>query len=216
MNPSGPREHSSGKLRRLGRVTKRGDTYLRMLLIHGARAELRSAKVAKKRELPLDRTRAWALALAERIGHNKAAVALANKTARRLWAAEHYTTATAPLAKKRFTRSLAMGVHTRVNRLTLLYGAQSRGGACVGRSFHDYARRWCTINQRGNPFCILDRIYLSLDASATVFRCAWIIRCRILNTETLRGDWYMRRSCRGHIRCGRRIARLEDSAKAAD
>jgi transposase len=85
-----PREHSSGQRRRLGRVTKRGDVYLRTLLTHGARAVLRSAKVAHKKGQPLDRTRAWALALAERIGHNKAAIALANKTARRLWAAEHH------------------------------------------------------------------------------------------------------------------------------
>ena len=84
-----PREHSSGNTRRLGRVTKRGDLYLRMLLIHGARAMLRSARLAKKKQQPLDRTRAWALALSERVGHNKAAVALANKQARRLWAAEH-------------------------------------------------------------------------------------------------------------------------------
>lgn len=91
-----PREHSSGKVRRLGRVTKRGDVYLRMLLIHGARAVLRSAKVAKKKEQPLDRTRAWALELSERVGHNKAAVALANKTARRLWAAEHHRTSFDP------------------------------------------------------------------------------------------------------------------------
>jgi transposase len=87
-----PREHSSGTIRRLGRVTKRGDVYLRMLLIHGARAVLRSAKVAAKKQQPLDRTRAWALALSERVGHNKAAVALANKTARRLWAAERHRT----------------------------------------------------------------------------------------------------------------------------
>ena len=85
-----PREHSSGNTRRLGRVTKRGDLYLRMLLIHGARAMLRSARLAKKKQQPLDRTRAWALALSERVGHNKAAVALANKQARRLWAAEHH------------------------------------------------------------------------------------------------------------------------------
>jgi len=84
-----PREHSSGSHRRLGRITKRGDVYLRMLLIHGARALLRSAKLARTKGLPLDRTRAWALALAGRVGTNRAAVALANKTARRLWAAEH-------------------------------------------------------------------------------------------------------------------------------
>jgi transposase len=85
-----PREYSSGKTRHLGRVSKRGDVYLRMLLIHGARAVLRSAKLAQKKQQPLDRTRAWVLALSERVGHNKAAVALANKTARRLWAAEHH------------------------------------------------------------------------------------------------------------------------------
>ena len=85
-----PREHSSGGTRRLGRITKRGDTYLRTLLIHGARSALVAAHTARKRGQPLDRTQQWALALAERKGHNKAAVALANKTARRLWAAEHH------------------------------------------------------------------------------------------------------------------------------
>ncbi len=85
-----PRENSSGNRRQLGRITKRGDTYLRMLLIHGARAVLRSAKVARSKGSDLDKTQAWALALSERVGHNKAAVALANKTARRLWAAEHH------------------------------------------------------------------------------------------------------------------------------
>lgn len=91
-----PREHSSGSTRRLGRITKRGDTYLRMLLVHGARAALRAAVVARKKGVPLDRTQAWALALSERLGHNKAAVALANKTARRLWAAEHHRTSFDP------------------------------------------------------------------------------------------------------------------------
>lgn len=91
-----PREHSSGDQRRLGRITKRGDAYLRTLLIHGARAVLSSARTARKRGDPLDRTRSWALELADRIGHNKAAVALANKTARRLWAAEHHGTAFDP------------------------------------------------------------------------------------------------------------------------
>lgn len=91
-----PREHSSGSTRRLGRITKRGDTYLRTLMIHGARATLRSATLARKKGEPLDHTRAWALALADRVGHNKAAVALANKTARRLWAAEHHRTSFDP------------------------------------------------------------------------------------------------------------------------
>jgi transposase len=61
-----PREHSSGARRQLGRITKRGDTYLRMLLIHGARAALRAAKATRKKGAPLDATQSWVLALAER------------------------------------------------------------------------------------------------------------------------------------------------------
>lgn len=76
-----PRERSSGLIRRLGSISKRGDVYLRMLLLHGARAVLWSA--AKHRT---DRLRAWALHLQTLRGHNKAAVALANKLARIVWA----------------------------------------------------------------------------------------------------------------------------------
>ena len=76
-----PRERSSGNTRRLGRITKRGDVYLRMLLIHGARSVLWTAK---QRVRP-DRLRSWALALERTRGHNKAAVALANKLARIIW-----------------------------------------------------------------------------------------------------------------------------------
>lgn len=81
-----PREHSSGKLRKLGSITKRGDAYLRTLLIHGARAVLQAAWMKRKRGQALDRFHTWALDTAERRGHNKAAVAVANKLARRLWA----------------------------------------------------------------------------------------------------------------------------------
>jgi transposase len=87
-----PREHSSGAQRRLGRISKRGDGYLRLLLIHGARAALRAAHVRVHRQQPLTRLQTWALTTQQRIGHNKAAVALANKTARRLWAMEHHHT----------------------------------------------------------------------------------------------------------------------------
>ena len=55
-----------------------------MLLIHGARAVLWHAKRPTAR--PLDRLRAWALQLERLRGHNKAAVALANKLARIVWA----------------------------------------------------------------------------------------------------------------------------------
>jgi transposase len=77
-----PNEHSSGSKRRLGAISKRGDGYLRMLLIHGARALLAAAP---KQKSP-DRLRTWALRLSDRVGHNKATVALANKLARYAWA----------------------------------------------------------------------------------------------------------------------------------
>ena len=77
-----PREYSSGHRRRLGRISKRGDIYLRTLLIHGARAVLNAAK---RVENP-DRLRTWVLSLEARAGHNRAAVALANKMARIAWA----------------------------------------------------------------------------------------------------------------------------------
>lgn len=85
-----PREHSSGHQRRLGRLTKRGDTYLRTLLIHGARAVLQAARLRQRRGQPLDPLQTWALSVLDRQGHNKAACALANKLARRLWAMEHH------------------------------------------------------------------------------------------------------------------------------
>jgi transposase len=79
-----PRESSSGLRRRLGAISKRGDPYLRMLLIHGARSVLLYAK--KKPAGEHDRLRTWALDRERARGHNKAAVALANKLARVAWA----------------------------------------------------------------------------------------------------------------------------------
>lgn len=76
-----PKEHSSGSKRRLGAISKRGDTYLRMLLIHGARSVLWAAK-SKTNPAPLY---LWALDIQQRRGHNIAAVALANKLARFAW-----------------------------------------------------------------------------------------------------------------------------------
>jgi transposase len=78
-----PRESSSGLRRRLGAISKRGDPYLRMLLIHGARSVLLHAKKATAER---DRLRTWALDRESARGHNKAAVALANKLARIVWA----------------------------------------------------------------------------------------------------------------------------------
>jgi transposase len=78
-----PRETSSGLRRRLGGISKRGDPSLRMLLIHGARSVLCHAKRVTG---PRDRLRVWALERERLRGHNKAAVALANKLARVVWA----------------------------------------------------------------------------------------------------------------------------------
>ena len=75
-----PRQYSSGGKIRLGPITKRGDRYLRTLLIHGARAHLRL--VDKK----TDAKSAWARQLKERRHINIAAVALAAKHARIAWA----------------------------------------------------------------------------------------------------------------------------------
>jgi transposase len=73
-----PRESSSGLQRRLGAISKRGDSYLRMLLVHGARSFLWHAKKTK-RPAALHH---WALHLEQQRGHNKAALAVANKLAR--------------------------------------------------------------------------------------------------------------------------------------
>lgn len=80
------RESSSGNTRRLGRITKHGDPYLRTLLIHGARSALLAAKRKANNQQPLTKVEQWALTTQQRVGHNKAAVALANKMARIVWA----------------------------------------------------------------------------------------------------------------------------------
>jgi transposase len=75
-----PNQHSSGNKQRLLSISKRGDVYLRTLLIHGARSALR---VAHKKT---DKRSCWVVNLKERAGENKTCVALANKNARTLWA----------------------------------------------------------------------------------------------------------------------------------
>jgi transposase len=75
-----PKQHSSGGKERLLGISKRGDVYLRALLIHGARAVIRTAKDKD------DRLSQWATRLAARSHPNVAAVALANKTTRMAWA----------------------------------------------------------------------------------------------------------------------------------
>ena len=75
-----PGQHSSGGKERLLGITKRGDGYLRTLLVHGARAVL---KVAERKDDPRSR---WVMSVAHRRHKNVAAVALANKMARIAWA----------------------------------------------------------------------------------------------------------------------------------
>lgn len=85
-----PREHSSGLVRRLGAISRAGDTYLRTLLINGARSVLVAAgRFAHK---PPDRLGRWALEVQRLRGHNRAAVAVANKLARIVWAVWRHDT----------------------------------------------------------------------------------------------------------------------------
>jgi len=75
-----PSQNSTGGKASLGRITKRGDDYLRTLLIQGAKS---AVMTATKRD---DRISQWLVQLKERVGWQKAVVALANKNARILWA----------------------------------------------------------------------------------------------------------------------------------
>ena len=86
-----PRQHSSGGKTVLLGISKRGDRYLRSLLVHGARSVLRCAH---RRD---DRLSRWAVEVKAARGTNKATVALANKMARIGWAVvrEHTTYRTA-------------------------------------------------------------------------------------------------------------------------
>ena len=74
-----PSQNSTGGKARLGRITKRGDDYLRTLLIQGAKS---AVMTAAKRQ---DRISQWLVQLKERVGWQKAVVALANKNARIVW-----------------------------------------------------------------------------------------------------------------------------------
>ena len=77
-----PKESSSGKRRWLGSISKAGDPYLRTLLVGGARSMLLAAHRTRRP----DRLQCWALEVERRRGRNRAAIAIANKLARILWA----------------------------------------------------------------------------------------------------------------------------------
>lgn len=74
-----PKEHSSGGKQVLGGITKRGNKYLRRLLVQGAWSVIRYAKDCD------DKLSVWATKLIERRGKHKAALAVANKLARIIW-----------------------------------------------------------------------------------------------------------------------------------
>ena len=75
-----PRQHSSGNTIRLSGITKTGDRYVRKLLINGGRT------VVKTCENKTDRRSVWVANKKKCSGYNKAAVAVANKNARIIWA----------------------------------------------------------------------------------------------------------------------------------
>lgn len=75
-----PKQHSSGNKIVLGSITKRGDRYVRKLLVHGARSVVNTC------DNKTDRKNQWVADKKQRCGYNKATVALANKNARVIWA----------------------------------------------------------------------------------------------------------------------------------
>jgi transposase len=79
-----PKQHSTGGKTRLGRITKRGDVYLRTLLILGAKSTLQSA--LRKPPEGRHRLQQWIVAVLGRSGYHKTLVAIANKHARIIWA----------------------------------------------------------------------------------------------------------------------------------
>ena len=81
-----PREHSSGGKQKLGGITKRGNRYLRRMLIQGAWSVVRNAEKSD------DRMSRWAKQLIERRGKHKAVVAVANKMARVMWSMLYHQT----------------------------------------------------------------------------------------------------------------------------
>ncbi len=77
-----PKQNSTGGKNNLGGITKRGNSQIRQLLVHGARSALTWAAKRKEPDNMLN----WALMLKTQKHHNKATVALANKMARVVWA----------------------------------------------------------------------------------------------------------------------------------
>lgn len=79
-----PTQHSTGGRSRLGEISCRGDSYLRTLLIQGARSSLQRAKAVSREQATAEQL--WIKALETRLPFGKLLVAIANKHARQLWA----------------------------------------------------------------------------------------------------------------------------------
>lgn len=79
-----PTQHSSGGKQRLGEISRRGDSYLRTLLIQGARSSLQRAKAVALEKATAEQI--WIRGLSQRMPFGKVLVAIANKHARQLWA----------------------------------------------------------------------------------------------------------------------------------
>lgn len=79
-----PRQYSTGGKPCLGKITRRGDAYLRGLLSQCSRSTLQTA--LRKEELLRSREQRWMVALYHRIGYHKTLIAIANKHARQIWA----------------------------------------------------------------------------------------------------------------------------------
>ena len=96
-----PRQYSTGGRAILARITKRGDVYLRTLLIHGARSALITLA------LRTDRLSRWAAALTERRGFKKACVAMAART----------LASSGPCSPRAMTSGSSARLHSKPNEL---------------------------------------------------------------------------------------------------
>jgi len=97
-----PRQMSSGGKTRLGRISRRGDAYLRSLLVQGAKSALQAA--LRQPPEKANRLQRWMVEVYGRVGYHKTLVAIANKHARMIWAMLAKDEAYDPSAWQRLSR----------------------------------------------------------------------------------------------------------------
>ena len=85
-----PKQHSSAGKEQLLGISKRGDSYLRRIPIHGARAHV--SRVAHRKQYPRNQFEAWIVGLLERKHINTVVIGVANKLARTIWAVLYHQT----------------------------------------------------------------------------------------------------------------------------